>query len=94
MNTTEQSLIESITAHQDAVTEVMQKHILFAGDYAAWQRLYEAVTKPETVEGYLTPNDLANLDYGTFDLGTHTVISGGDVLELGPQTNDNDEIPF
>lgn len=28
------------------------------------------------------------------DLGTHTVISGGEVLELGPHKNDNDDLPF
>lgn len=28
------------------------------------------------------------------DLGTHAVISGGEVLELGPHKNNNDDLPF
>jgi hypothetical protein len=42
----------------------------------------------------LTANDLANLDYGTFDLGTRAVISGGEILELGPQEATETDIPF
>jgi hypothetical protein len=77
MNALEEALIHTIARNHGCIAEVVRhacqmadrKQILFAGDYADWRKLYEAVTKPETVEGYeLTPNDLANLDYGTFDL--------------------------
>jgi hypothetical protein len=102
---TDLDLIQTIARNHGCIAEVVRharqmadrKQILFAGDYADWCRLYDAVTHPESVEGYeLTPNDLANLDYGTFDLGTRAVISGGEVLELGNHKEDvnEDNLPF
>ena len=46
-----------------------------------------AASEPATVE------DAVQVAYGTSDLGTHVIMSGGEPLETGPQTG-HDEIPI
>jgi hypothetical protein len=89
---TEETLIQTIAHNYGCIAEVVRRACQMA-DYPA--DLLES-RRAEYVEQVheLTPNDLANLDYGTFDLGTHTVISGGDVLELGKQEATETDIPF
>lgn len=41
-----------------------------------------------------TVSELTASAYGEADLGTRTIISGGDALELGSTTNPDEEMPF
>lgn len=47
-------------------------------------RLLAALVHPETVEGW-DVGDLTAAAYGQLDLGTHCIVSGGEIMELGTQ---------
>lgn len=71
MTSAEQALITRIAAHYGCIAEVVRSGCQMADRNAAdWQRLYDAVTKPEGVEGYepQTIADAVAVGYGDFDL--------------------------
>ena len=88
-------------------TPTTQKRIIFVGSYMDLFNALQAARKQderitdainETAADDREPVDEAPwiqtaLGYGDMDLGTRFVVSGGEVIELGPQENDN-EIPF
>jgi hypothetical protein len=92
MTSAEETLIQTIARNHGCIAEVVRHACQMADTYPA--ELLES-RRAEYVEQVheLTAADLAALSYGTFDLGTRAVISGGEVLELGPQEGD-EQIPF